>query len=167
VEGVFLLLNLSSPRLRTVPLPLVLSPSTSTPPTTPMSPALHLVSLPPSPISSPSPPLCQRSPFNVPPHLHPPGSVVSTSIFVMLPTGLIICWIMLTFKTITSSPGRKPLSHWENQENCKLYSRQTVTPWNSVQRLQMEVWRFWQKASRAQSGAGAGGIQEGSGGLGM
>ena len=148
-EDAFLLLNLSSPRLRTVPLLSVLSPSTcrpvsSTPPTTPMSPVLHPVSLPPSPISSPSPPL-PRSPFYIPPHLHLPGSVVSTVVFVMLLIGLICCWIVLTFKTITSLPERKPLSCWENQENQKPYTHQRAMPWDPIQRLQMEVWRFWQR----------------------
>ena len=133
--------------METVPLPSLPSPSTSgpsgsTPPTTPTSPMLLPVPLPPSPISSPSPPR-QRSPFYIPPHLRLPGSVVSTIVFVVLLIGPMSYWNVLTSKTITTSPERKPLSRRENQENKKPYARQRAT-----QRLRMEVKRFWQRKQR-------------------
>jgi len=138
--------------MRNVPLPSLPSPSTSgpsgsTPPTTPQSPTLQTVPLPPSPISSPSP-LRQRSPFYIPPHLRLPGSVVSTIVFVVLLIGQMSYWNVLTFKTITSSPERKPLSRRENRENRKPYAQQRATPRDPTQRLRMEVRRFWQRKQR-------------------
>jgi len=71
-----------------------------------------------------------------------------TFIFIMLLIGLINCWILLTFKTTTSLPERKPLFRQENQENQKPYAQQRATPQDPTQCLQMEVRRFWQRKQR-------------------